>query len=120
MQLKLSNRIVDGIAIVDCNGRIVFGEEAALLRETVKSMISQSPKMILNLKNITYIDSGGLGTMVGLYTSAQNSHAVIKLSNLTPRVDQLLQVTKLATVFEIFDTEEDALRSFTKTAAKAS
>jgi anti-sigma B factor antagonist len=120
MQLRMSNRVSNGVTIIDCNGRIVFGEEAAALRETVKAMIPQNPKMILNLKNITYIDSGGLGTLVGLHTSAHGSGADIKLANLTPRVGQLLQVTKLVTVFEVYDTEEDALRAFSKAAARAS
>lgn len=120
MQLKLSNRSVSGISVIDCNGRIVFGEEAAALRETVKDMLPQSPRMVLNLKNVTYIDSGGLGTLVGLYTSAHSSGGEIKLANLTPRVGQLLQVTKLVTVFDVYDTEDDAVRAFTKSAAKAS
>jgi anti-sigma B factor antagonist len=119
MQLRLSNRILNGVTVVDCNGRIVFGEEAAALREAVKEMIAQAPKIVLNLKNVTYIDSGGLGTLVGLYTSAHSSGGEIKLANLTPRVGQLLQVTKLVTVFDVYDSEDDALRAFTK-AAKAS
>lgn len=107
------------ITILDCNGRIVFGEEAAALRETVKTLIAQTPKLVLNLKNVNYIDSGGLGTMVGLFTSAQSSGGEIKLANLTPRVGQLLQVTKLVTVFDVYDTEDDAVRAFSR-AAKAS
>jgi anti-anti-sigma factor len=120
MQLRMSNRVSNGVTIIDCNGRIVFGEEAAALRETVKAMIPQNPKMILNLKNITYIDSGGLGTLVGLHTSAHSSGADIKLANLTPRVGQLLHATELVTVFEVYDTEEDAMRAFSKAAARAS
>lgn len=111
--------MLNGITIVDCNGRIVFGEEAAALRESVKAIIPQAPRLVLNLKNVTYIDSGGLGTLVGLYTSANSSGGEIKLANLTPRVGQLLQVTKLVTVFDVYDTEEDAVRAFSRT-AKAS
>jgi anti-sigma B factor antagonist len=119
MQLRLTTRIVNGVAVVDCNGRIVFGDEAAALRETVKSLITNNKSILLNLKDVTYIDSGGLGILVGLYTSARNNHAEVKLTNLTSRVGQLLQVTKLLTVFEVFDDEASALRSFTKHAATA-
>src|ERR1700685_2614694 len=100
MQLKLSVRTVDGIAIVDCNGRIVFGEESADLRDTVRMVIAQSKRVVLNLAGVSYIDSGGLGTLVALYATAQNAGGSVKLANLTPRVDDVLQVTKLVTVFE--------------------
>jgi anti-sigma B factor antagonist len=116
MQLKLSNRVVDGVFIVDCNGRIVFGEEASAIREFVKTALAQHKQIVLNLKNTTYIDSGGLGTMVGLYTSAHAAGGDVKLAQLTDRVGQLLQVTKLVTVFESFDTEDAAVKSFNKTA----
>lgn len=116
MNLKLSTRHSDGIAIVDCNGRIVFGEEAAALREYVKELIQKSPRIVLNLNDVTYIDSGGLGMLVGLYTSAHTATGDVKLANLTQRVNQLLQVTKLVTVFEVHETVEDAVKSFTKAA----
>jgi anti-sigma B factor antagonist len=116
MQLKLSNRVVDGVFIVDCNGRIVFGEEASAIREFVKTALAQHKQIVLNLKNTTYIDSGGLGTMVGLYTSAHAAGGDVKLAQLTDRVGQLLQVTKLVTVFESFETEDAAVKSFSKTA----
>lgn len=118
MQLKLNTRTKEGVTIVDCSGRIVFGEEAAALRENVKAHIPQAKQIVLNLKDVTYIDSGGLGILVGLFTSASAAGGSIKLSNLTPRVGQLLQVTKLVTVFETFDSEEEAVRSYTQ-AAKA-
>lgn len=116
MNLKLSTRQMDGIAIVDCSGRIVFGEEAAALREYVKELIQKSPRIVLNLNDVTYIDSGGLGMLVGLYTSAHTATGDVKLANLTQRVNQLLQVTKLVTVFEVHETVEDAVKSFTKAA----
>jgi anti-sigma B factor antagonist len=116
VQLKLSNRTVDDILVVDCAGRIVFGEESAELRETVKKLIAQSGRIVLNLSNVSYIDSGGLGTLVALYTTARNAGGSIKLANLTERVGDLLQVTKLLTVFEVFDSEKGALESF-RTAA---
>jgi anti-sigma B factor antagonist len=112
VQMKLSTRTVDGILVVDCSGRIIFGEESANLRDTLRDLIPQNKKIILNLSGVNYIDSGGLGTLVALYTSARNSGGCIKLANLTQRVGDLLQVTKLLTVFDVYDSEERALESF--------
>ena len=117
MQLKLNTRQVDDIVVLDCTGRIVFGEEAALLRDTVKNLIAGSKRIVLNLSGVSYIDSGGLGTLVALYTTARNAGGSIKLANLTQRVGDLLQVTKLLTVFDVYDSEEKALDSFRKGAA---
>lgn len=117
MQLKLSTRTLDGVLIVDCHGRIVFGEESAVLRDTVRQLISENNRIVLNLSGITYIDSGGLGTLVSLYTSAHNAGGSIKLANLTQRVGDLLQVTKLVTVFEVYSTEDQAVKSFRQGAA---
>jgi anti-sigma B factor antagonist len=117
MQLKLNNRVVNGVAVVDCGGRIVFGEESALLRDTVKKLIGENSQIVLNLAGINYIDSGGLGTLVALYTTAQNAGGSVKLANLTQRVGDLLQVTKLLTVFEVYDSEDKAVKSFGKGAA---
>jgi anti-sigma B factor antagonist len=108
---------MDGVLIVDCAGRIVFGEESAVLRDTVRKLISENSKIVLNLGGISYIDSGGLGTLVSLYTTAQNAGGNVKLANLTQRVGDLLQVTKLVTIFEVFDSEEKAVQSFRKGAA---
>jgi anti-sigma B factor antagonist len=117
VQLKLIVRTVDDIVIVDCSGRIVFGEESADLRDTVKMVITQSKRIILNLSGVTYIDSGGLGTLVALYTTARNNGGSIKLANLTQRVGDLLQVTKLVTIFDVYESEEKAIESFRKGAA---
>jgi anti-sigma B factor antagonist len=117
MQLKISTRVVSGVTIVDCSGRIVFGEESALLRDTLKKLISENNQILLNLAGVNYIDSGGLGTLVALYTTAQNAGGAVKLASLTQRVDDLLQVTKLLTVFEVYDSEEKAIKSFGKGAA---
>ena len=117
MQLKLNTRMEKGVTVIDCDGRIVFGEESALLRDTLKKMIVENSQIVLNLGRISYIDSGGLGTLVALYTSAQNAGGAVKLANLTQRVDDLLQVTKLLTVFEVYDSEEKAVASFNKGAA---
>jgi len=117
LQLKLTVRTVNDIVIVDCAGRIVFGEESADLRDTVKMVITQSKRVVLNLAGITYIDSGGLGTLVALYTTARNNGGAIKLANLTQRVGDLLQVTKLVTIFDVYDSEQKAIDSFPKETA---
>ncbi len=117
MNLKLSTRTVDGVAVVDCTGRIVFGEESIALREQVKNLLAENRKqLVINLGGVTYIDSGGLGTLVGLYTSARSAGGSVKLARLTHRVGELLQVTKLLTVFEVFENEDQAIRSYRKTA----
>ena len=118
MQLKISVRqLNDGIVVVDCAGRIVFGEETAELRDQVKALITAGSRIILNLAQVTYIDSGGLGTLVALYTTARNARGAVKLARLTQRVGDLLQVTKLLTVFEVFNSEEEAVQSFRQGAA---
>jgi anti-sigma B factor antagonist len=114
VQLKHSIRTVGDVVVVDCSGRIIFGEESADLRDTVRMVITQSNRIVLNLGDVNYIDSGGLGTLVALYTTAQNAGGSIKLANLTKRVGDLMQVTKLLTVFEVYDSEEKAVESFRK------
>jgi anti-sigma B factor antagonist len=117
MQLKLTKRTVDGILAVTANGRIVFGDESSLLREEIKKAIAEGNKrIVLNLGEVNYIDSGGLGTLVALHTTAHIAGANIKLANLTKRVGDLLQVTKLATVFEVHTSEYDALEAFRQVA----
>lgn len=117
MQLRISNRTIDGVIIVDCIGRIVFGEESASLRDVVKKLIAENNKIVLNLGGVNYIDSGGLGTLVALYTTAQNSGGTVKLANLSQRVGDLLQVTKLVTIFDVHENVEMAAQSFRKGAA---
>jgi anti-sigma B factor antagonist len=117
MQLKLTKRTVDGILAIECSGRIVLGEESSLLRDEVKKAVTDgAKKIVLNLGEVNYIDSSGLGTLVSLHTTAQNAGATIKLANLTKRVGDLLQVTKLLTVFDVHNSEYDALESFRKVA----
>ena len=112
MQLKIHTRNVDGVLVADCSGRIIFGEESASLRDTLKQLLDNNKKIVLNLGGVTYIDSGGLGTLVALYTSARSAGSSIKLANLTQRVGDLLQVTKLLTVFDVYDSEQKAIESF--------
>jgi len=116
MQLKLTSKTVDGILVIGCNGRIVFGEESSLLREQVKQAIPDNKRIVLNLGEVNYIDSGGLGTLVALHTTALNAGTTIKLANLTKRVGDLLQVTKLLTVFDVSNSEAEAIESFRKAA----
>jgi anti-sigma B factor antagonist len=117
MQLRMSTRTMDGVLVIDCTGRIVFGEESAALRDKVKTALVQSPRVVLNLGEVSYIDSGGLGTLVSLYTSARNAGGALKLARLTDRVGDLLQVTKLVSIFEVFENEQSAVQSFRKDAA---
>jgi anti-sigma B factor antagonist len=114
MLLRMSTRTVDGAMVVDCSGRLVFGEESASLRDTVKKLIAQSPNIVLNMYEVNHIDSGGLGTLVSLYTTARNAGGAVKLARLSQRVGDLLQITKLLTIFEVFDDEEKAAKSFSK------
>jgi anti-sigma B factor antagonist len=116
MQLKVATRTKDGILLVDCSGRIVFGEESSLLRETVKQAVTESNRIVLNLGEVNYIDSGGLGTLVALRITAQNAGGTIKLTSLTKRVGDVLQVTKLLTVFDVYNSEAEAIESFRKVA----
>ncbi len=110
--LKMNSRVQDGVTILDCSGRIVFGEETSALRETVNQLLAANPNLILNLSGVNYIDSGGLGTLVSLYTLAKSAGGHVKLAHLTQRVGDLMQVTKLVTVFEVYDNEVQALRAF--------
>jgi anti-sigma B factor antagonist len=116
MQLKVATRTKDGILVVDCSGRIVFGEESSLLREKIKQAVMENNRIVLNLGEVNYIDSGGLGTLVALRITAQNAGGAIKLTNLTKRVGDVLQITKLLTVFDVYNSEAEAIESFRKAA----
>jgi anti-sigma B factor antagonist len=118
MALKITNREVDGVAVLTLDGRIVLGEETSALREKVKSLLGEGNKnIVLNLSNVTLIDSSGLGALVAAYSSAKSGGASLRLCNLGSRFNELLQITKLYTVFEVSDTEADALRALTKKAS---
>lgn len=113
MTLKVESRQGDdGVAIVHCTGRIMFGEEATGLREHVKDLLRSTKKVLLDMSGVTNIDSGGLGTLVGLYSSARASGADIKLTGLGQRLRDVLSITKLSTVFEVYDTQQQALAAF--------
>jgi anti-sigma B factor antagonist len=119
MLLRTSTRSLRGVFIVDCYGRIVMGEETALLRQQVKELLSQSRQIVLNLADVSYIDSSGLGTLVGLYSSARTTGREIKLAALTGRVKDVLQITKLGSIFEFYGTAEEAAATFHRQAGRA-
>ncbi len=113
MNLKVSTRQVDGVSIVDCSGRITLGEGSVVLRDTVKDLLSKgNKKILLNLGDVNYIDSSGIGELVSAYTTAKNQGGELKLLKLTKKVHDLLQITKLYTVFEVKDDEAAAVKSF--------
>lgn len=115
MTMKASSRKVDGITIVDLSGRITLGEGSVVLRDTVKELSNQGQKKILlNLGDVTYIDSSGIGELVSAYTSVRNAGGELKLLNLTKKVHDLLQITKLYTVFDISDDEASAINAFNR------
>ena len=113
MSLKASARELDGVTILDLSGRIVLGEGSSILRETVRDFSAGGhKKILLNLADVSYIDSSGLGALVSAYTSLTSQQGQIKLLNLTSKVRDLLQITKLLTVFEVFSDESAAVKSF--------
>jgi anti-sigma B factor antagonist len=116
MQISVSTRTIDGIIIVDCAGRLVFGEELGELRETVKKLIPAYKQIVLNMKGVLYIDSGGLGTLVSLYSSVRVGGGELKLASLNAKTLELLQITKLVTVFDVRETETDAVLAFARAA----
>ena len=113
MALKMTDREIDGVTVVTMDGRIVLGEESNSLRERVKALLAEEKKkIVMNMANITYIDSAGLGTLVATFHSARQQGATMKLAHLGQKFREVLQVTKLLTVFEVHDTEAQAVQSF--------
>ena len=113
MKMTASTRLVGGVTIVDLSGRIVLGEGSAGLRDLLRKLVSEGiKKILLNLRNVDYIDSSGLGELVSAFTSMRIQGGELKLLNLTKRVRALLQITKLLTVFDITDDEATSVKSF--------
>src|SRR5204863_9659744 len=111
--MKISNRQVDGVSIVDCSGRITLGEGSVILRDQVKDLLSKGQKKILlNLGEVNYIDSSGIGELVSAYTTVRNQGGELKLLKLTKKVHDLLQITKLYTVFDVKDDETAAVKGY--------
>jgi len=121
MDLTTSTRQVGDIAIVDISGRIVLGEESAALRNLIGDLLKNGQKKILlNLGDVSYIDSSGLGQLVSTFSTVRKQDGELKLFNLTNKVIDVLQITKLYTIFDIGNNEADALKSFARsTSAKA-
>jgi anti-sigma B factor antagonist len=113
LEMTASTRLVGGVTIVDLSGRIVLGEGSALLRDLFRDLVREGNKKIrLNLSDVNYIDSSGLGELVSAFTSMRSQGGELKLLNLTKRVRLLLQVTKLITVFDVTDDEAASVKSF--------
>ena len=113
MALKIATREVAHVTILDIHGRIVLGEEIGALRDAVRSLIAEGKKkIILNLVGVDYIDSSGVGELVGSFTTVRNAGGELKLLNLTQKVEDVLHVTKLYTVFDVHQSEQEALASF--------
>jgi anti-sigma B factor antagonist len=116
--LKITTREVDGVTVLNLEGRIVLGEESNALREQVKNLLAAGKrKVVLNMGQVTYIDSAGLGTLVASHHSARTQGATLRLSNLGKKFQEILQVTKLLTVFEVYDSEAAAISSFNAASA---
>jgi anti-sigma B factor antagonist len=111
--MKISTRSVDGVSILDCSGRITLGEGSITLRDTVRELLAKGQKKILlNLGDVSYIDSSGIGELVSAFTTVRNQAGELKLLNLTKKVHDLLQITKLYTVFDVKDDEASAVKAF--------
>jgi len=113
VSVKLVTRQVGDVTVIDAVGRITLGEGSSTFREIVKDLVNKgNKKMLLNLAEVSYIDSSGIGELVSGFTSVSNAGGSLKLLKLTKRIQDLLQITKLYTVFEVFDDEAKALASF--------
>jgi len=111
--MHITTREISHVTIVDMNGRITLGDETGKLRDTVRKLISDGKKkIVLNLAQVDYIDSSGVGELVSSFTAVRNAGGELKLLNLTKKVHDVLYVTKLYTVFDIKDDEFNAVKSF--------
>jgi anti-sigma B factor antagonist len=118
MALKITSREVDGVVVLALEGRIVFGEETVAFGEKVKSLLAAGKKkLVLNLEKVTMIDSAGLDALVVAYTSAKSAGATMRLCNLGLRTNELLRITRLVNVFEVSESEGDAVRAMAKRAS---
>jgi len=111
--MQIEERTVDGVTVLDLKGKMTLGEGDELLKDKVNSLMNQGrTKILLNLEGVPYIDSAGLGEIVRTYTTVSRQSGTMKLVNLTKRITDLLAITKLLTVFETYDTESEALKSY--------
>jgi anti-sigma B factor antagonist len=110
MSLNVKTRKVDGVVLIDLSGRLTIGEPVLLLRETLRKNVNDGVRQfVLNLGDVSYIDSSGLGELVSAYTTVRNKQGDVKLLNLTAKAKDLLQMTKLLTVFDVYDEEAKAI-----------
>ena len=110
--MKIETRIIGDITLLDCSGKITLGEGTMTVRNTVRDILkSDGKKIILNLADVNYIDSSGIGELVSTYTTVTSSGGQLKLLNLTKKIQELLAITKLLTVFQVFENEQAALIS---------
>ncbi len=113
MSVKLTTRQVGDVTVIDAEGKITLGEGSSMFREAIRDLAAKgSKKLLLNLSEVTYIDSSGIGELVSGFTTVTNHGGALKLLKLTKRVKDLLQITKLYTVFEVHEEEASAVRSF--------
>ena len=111
--MKIETRTIGDVRILDCSGKITLGEGTMTVRNTVRDILKgDGKKIILNLADVNYIDSSGIGELVSTYTTVANSGGQLKLLNLTKKIQELLAITKLLTVFQVFENEQVALASF--------
>jgi anti-sigma B factor antagonist len=115
--MQIEERSVGGVMVLDLKGKVTLGDGDELLKDKVNSLVNQGHrKIILNLAEVPYIDSAGLGEIVRTYTTVSRQGGSLKLLNLTKRISDLLSITKLLTVFETFDSEKEAVQSFSASA----
>ena len=112
MSLNITAETIDGIEVVHLTGAILFGEDSAALRTRVREPLEQCKKVVLDMRGVTRIDSSGLGTLIALYASAHRCGTQVKLANLGAHSKEVLQITRLLTVFEVFNSVEAAIASF--------
>lgn len=113
MALTAKTRQAGNVAIVDLSGKITLGENTGILRDELRSLLAQGKKnIILNMKDVGYVDSAGLGELVGAYTTATNQGGAVKLLHLEGKIRDLMQITKLYTIFPAYDDEKEAVASF--------
>jgi anti-sigma B factor antagonist len=111
--MKIETRTIGDVRVLDCSGKITLGEGTMAIRNTVRDTLKNNgKKIILNLADVNYIDSSGIGELVSSYTTVTNNGGSLKLLNLTKKIQELLAITKLLTVFQVFDNEQSALASF--------
>ena len=115
MPLKMETDISGDVVILHCAGRLVFGDETVAFRERIRNILLGTPLIVVNLSGMEYIDGGGLGTLVGMLASTRNRHGEIKLVHPNQRVVDLLQRTRLNTVFKSYESDDEAVRAFRAT-----